>query len=390
MRNDRFPFRFFAFYFLFYAAQAMYSSYMNLFLRGRGFSMTQIGGIVSVSTLALLLVQPVWGLASDKARNKNAVMLALMAVSAGIALLFPQVRSPWLLAGLVCLNAAFFNPIAPLQDNLTLEHLAGTRWDFGQIRMGGTLGYALTTLVVGLFLRDAYVRIFYIVFVFLLASLVTARKLPAVHGHRHGGDRAPVRILLRDPALLCLLFFNLAYSLGASFFYNFYPIHFTTVGGNSGLVGTLLFVCAMAEVPFFFFAGRIVKRFGIYATLLVAGLATSLRWFLLFMLTSPALIIAANLLHGVGFATISYCMATYINANAPRELRATAQSLLSLVTAVFARIVFGYVGGLASDRFGVENMMLFSCLVMLAATAVFAVWFRQVRHGHTLAGTPEA
>lgn len=390
MRTDRFPFRFFAFYIFLYGAQSMFSAYMNLFLRDRGFSLTQIGALVSVSTLALLLVQPVWGLASDRAKNKNAVMLILIAASAGISLLFPQIRSPWLLAAVVCLNAMFFNPIAPLQDTLTLEHLSGTRWDFGQIRMGGTLGYALTTLAVGVFIRDDYVRIFYIVFVFLLASLATAIKLPPVRGHRHGGGRAPVRVLLRDPALLCLVCFNLAYSLGASFFYTFYPIHFTTIGGNSGLVGTLLFVCAMAEVPFFFFAGRIVKRFGIYATMLAAGLATSLRWLLLFLLTSPVLIIVANLLHGIGYATISYCLATYINANAPRELRATAQSLVALVTAVFSRIVFGYAGGLASDHFGVENMMLFSCVIMLAATIAFAFWFRRVRHGGTSAPETEA
>lgn len=375
---DPFPVRFFALYFVFYAAQALYGTYMNLFLGSVGFSKTQIGLMVSLSTACLLITQPFWGILSDKARYKNTVVAVLMGMAGLFSLAFPRIQKPGVMTLFVCLMAISFFPIAPLKDNITLEYLNDKKWDFGQIRMGGTIGYALTVLVVGILIQDAYVRIFPMYAGIMFLAMLLLFTLPRVHGHRHGENRAPVRVIFQDPALLCLLFFNLGYMLGTSMFYNYYPLYFTGIGGNSSLVGIMLFVCAIAEVPFFFFAGRLIKRFGVYAMILTAGVATSLRWFLLYVLTDPVLIIAANALHGVGYVMVMYSMATHINTHAPKELRATAQSLIALISALFSRVLFGYVGGVASDRFGVENMMLFSSLVVLAASLMFAVWFKLV------------
>jgi hypothetical protein len=38
---------------------------------------------------------------------------------------------------------------------------------------------------------------------------------------------------------------------------------------------------------------------------------------------------------------VMYSMATHINTHAPKELRATAQSLIALISALFSRVLFG-------------------------------------------------
>ena len=84
--REMFPVRMFMIYVLFYAGQAMYNTFLNLFLYNHGMQMDQIGFLSSFSTLVLVLIQPLWGVLSDKSKSKNRIIAMLLIVSA-IALL---------------------------------------------------------------------------------------------------------------------------------------------------------------------------------------------------------------------------------------------------------------------------------------------------------------
>lgn len=378
MKENGFPIKFFATYLVFYAVQAVYNGFTNLYLHDIGFSQAQIGLAVSIATAALLLIQPFWGLVSDRAKHKNTILKILLAASAVVVLLYPLSHKYWVLFCVTALFSAVYSPISPLQDNLTLEHLEGGRWDFGQIRLGGSLAYALSMLIMGWALRDNYSGIFYIVSIGLAVCFVMTSLLPPVTGHRREGHRAPIRSIFASQAMLCLIFYNLVYTLCSSFYYNFYPIYFQSIGATSGNIGTLMFASAIAEVPFLFFASKLVKRFGIPVMITFSGLITSVRWLLLFLLKDSTLIIVTNLLHGLGFVVVNYCLAVYINTSVPKELRATGQTMMAMLATIFSRLIFGYIGGIAADRLGVNNLMLFSAVLMICGTAVFALWFRAI------------
>jgi len=379
MKDTRFPFRFFFLFAAFYSCQAFYGPYLNLFLSEKGFNNTQIGLTVSLSTLALLVAQPFWGLVSDKARYKNTILIILILGSIFISYLFPRVHGHWILVLMVTLNAVFYYPIMPLSDNLALEYLNNKKWNFGQVRAGGTLGFSLTVIAAGFLINDQYTRIFYYVIFTLLITLVISFTLPRVHGHRRGLDRAPIKMIFKNQTLVCLLFYYLAFSLGTSLFFSFYPIYYISIGGKSSFIGIMLFFTAMSELPFFFFADKLIKKFGVYPMILAAGVFTSIRWFLFYVSANPVFILSASLLHGVGFVTISYTIATHINTNVPKELRATGQTMVALILAFFSRILFGYIGGILCDRFGVVPMLLAASIMTIAATIIFAVWFPRIK-----------
>jgi PPP family 3-phenylpropionic acid transporter len=375
-RKDIFPIRLFLLYILFYSGQAVYQTYINLYMADTGLVASQIGLIVSVSTLFTLGAQFIWGVLSDRASSKNLILLILYASAAVVLMLFYAGTQVWLLMLLVTLFSMIFNPIVPLQDNLMLETLEGGRWDYGQVRLGGTVGYCLTVLVIGIVLRDEYRHIFWITSIMMLICFAVALRLNKVSGHRSKTQKTPYRALLKNKALLAVILFNLCFSLGSNMYYSYYPIYFTSIGGDSSLIGIMMFISAASEIPVLFIINRVVRRLGTGKVLIFAGLATSLRWFLLFFLSNPVLILAASLLHGVGFIAFTYCIVTYISATVPRDLRATSQTFNVLIGSIFSRVIFGYLGGLASDTFGTNNLMLVSGIVMATATLVFAVWLR--------------
>lgn len=374
MDENRFPTRMFSIYFLYYAGQAIYNTYLNLYLADVGLSQSQIGMTVSISTLFLLLTQTFWGNLSDRSNNKNTVLKILFFGGVLSICLFYASKNFWFLLFVITLFSMFFVPTVPISDNITLELLEKSHWDYGQVRMGGTIGYALTVLAIGFVLNGRYGNIFWMVATTLTLCLLLALRLPPVRGYRTKNQKTPYQEILKDKNMVALIVFSLVFYMGLNFYNNFYAIYFRSIGGTSAQIGIMMFACASTEVPCLLFMNRLIKRFGVRRVLICAGLVTGLRWFLLFFLNQPSLIIAANLLHGFGFTAFSYSIVTYINEHVPKDLRATSQSLNALISSICSRVIFGFIGGIASEMLGANHIMLVSCIIMVLATAVFALW----------------
>ncbi len=378
MNKDRFPVKIFSIYVIFYAGQAMYNTYLNVFLTSVGYTMTQIGQIQSVATILLVLMQPVWGVISDKSKSKNQVVGFLALISAIICLSYYMFQTALWLAICVMLFSIFFFPAMTLQDNYTLELLSKSKWDFGNIRLGGTLGYSICALVVGFVIGNNYSNIFWIMAVFFFITGTMYFTLPRVEGHRQKAEKVKYSILLKDKALLCMIVFNITYYMGVSFYFQFYPIYFTTeLGASSQMLGALTFVSAMSEVPFFWFAYKLEKKFGVEKVMLFAGIATALRWFLLYFTTNHFLILGINMLSGCGYVGFSYCLIKYINDNVPKNMRATAQSLNAILGTIFSKILFAPIGGYMSGVVGFKNVLLVSSLVTIVGAVMFRINFKK-------------
>lgn len=379
METQKFPVQLFLHYILFYSAQAMYGVYFNLYLSDIGFSNTMVGLLSALSTLILLISQPFWGIVSDKAEKKNTVLKTLFLVSALSALMYYGSTNYLYVIIVSLIFTVFYTPLVPLQDNLTLEYLAGKRWNFGHIRMGGTIGYAFTVVIAGVLLKSRYSHIFWVVSLFLLLCFFMMFIMPTVPGFRTRAEKAPLSSILKNKTFMCLVGFNLAYSLGTNFYSTYYPIYFESLAGSSSLVGVLVFTCAIVEVPFLLVINKILKKLGIIKLLVAATMVSGLRWLLLYILTNPVLIILANLLHGFSFSSFTYCLVTYINENVPKSLRATGQTFNTLISAFFSKVVFGFLGGVASDVFGVNKIMLVSSVITFVASIVFGMLLAKLK-----------
>lgn len=376
-QREAFPVCLFALFVLFYSGQSIYNTYLNLYLSSEGLSDSQIGFIVSVSTLFILLAQLFWGRVSDRVKEKNTVLELLYAATAVISLLFYANKSFVFLLIAVTLFSVFFNPIIPLQDNFALEYLEKSRWDYGQIRMGGTLGYSITVLLIGYLLHDEYQVIFLMVAICMALCRILCFAMPRIKGGAGPGKKkASWAALLKNKTLLGLILFNMMFSIGLNFYHNFYPIYYTKIGGNSSLIGTMMFLSAMSEVPMLMIIRKVENRIGIRAALIIAGLATTVRWILLAVVKDPYIAIAVNLLQGVGYTTFSYSLVTYIARTMPHDMRATGQTMNSMIGSVVSRVLFGFIGGVASDTLGTDHIMLFSALLMIVSTVIFTAWSR--------------
>lgn len=383
MKKQKFPLHLFLPYLGFYSAQAIFGTYLNLYLNDIGFSKTEMGTFTSLSTLMVLLAQPIWGYVSDRSKTKNRILNILLVAGATTILGFYLNVNYWWIMVVNCLFCVFYNPVPPLLDNLSLETLEITRsrFDFGHIRMGGTVGYAIGVLAAGQLMQNQYRRMFYMISILLLCALICLQFVPSVAGYRQKAQKSSFKALLKDRRIFCFIFMNFIFSLGTVIYYSYYPLYFTTIGGNSKTVGVLMFATAVSEVPFWLIAGKLTERFGYKKMMIVAAAVTGIRWITLSLVVSPFAAVCINLSHGFCFVTLNYCIVTYINVHIPRDLRATGQSMNNMITTILSRVIGGVLIGYLSDLFGVPTMLRLAGVAAFIGAGVFAACYRMIERG---------
>jgi PPP family 3-phenylpropionic acid transporter len=373
LTDRKYPVSFIALYALTYASNAIYGTFLPVYLNQAGFSGTLVGMLLAIGPFVAVMAQPFWGLAGDRARTKNAVLRAMLAGSAAAALLYPVYRNFYYLLPVVAVFTFFNASVLPMQDAVALEAIGSTRWRYGAIRMAGTLGYSLMSIAAGLLAGWNIYVIFPLYSAVMLAALLPLRGIPAVSGHQVRGQLAAPWKLLKNGKLVLLTVFTFVLSATLGYCYAFFPIYYTGMGASSFLVGVSMFCSSIAEIPFLLFAERIVRRFGVRGTLAASGVATGLRWLLLFLVTDIYAIPFVNMLHGGSYIVMTYCMVTLIGEEAPAELKASGQTLYALFAQGLSRILGSIVGGMASDAFGVRAVFLYCFAVVMLAVAAFIV-----------------
>lgn len=358
---------FLLFYVVIYMANAVYGTFIPVYFQSIGATPTQIGSLLSLGPLVALLAQPVWGSAGDRAKTKNSVLRVLIIGTGLIILLYPLSTQFYYLLIMVCLFTFFQTSINPISDAITLEELDKQKsWSFGMIRLGGTIGFAVMSLIFGWIAKSRIDSLFTVYALIMLVSVLLLSRFPSVSGYQSSGRKMNIGVLFKNRKLMIYMGINLILHITLGYYYTFFPVYFYNMGGSSFLLGWSMVISAVSEIPFLLYSGRIMKRIRVTHILLVAAIATALRWFAFSLTDNPYWVLPAQVLHGLIFIVLSVTMAMYINQEVPKELKASGQTLNALLTAGVARIAGSFFGGIASESFGMKNIFFYNGWIAVA------------------------
>ncbi|KAL4434055.1 hypothetical protein ABPG75_000496 [Micractinium tetrahymenae] len=189
-----------------------------------------------------------------------------------------------------------------------------------------------------------------------------------------------IKGLLADVHVLVFLMLALLMGIGnGAIGYLF--LFLDELGATGTLMGLCLSANCAAEVPVFFFSGRILERIGVERALQVAMGAYVVRlscYLALPLLPSPWFVLPVELLQGLTFALAWSAGTVHVKRIAPPHLRGTVQSIFSgLYTGVGAGLG-GLGGGLLYGSFGASALFRSAALTLaagwLAANVVLCVW----------------
>ncbi|WP_407083045.1 MFS transporter [Paenibacillus aurantius] len=364
------------FYVFIYMSNAVYGTFIPLYFQDVGFTQSQIGTLLSLGPLVAVLAQPVWGTFSDRARTKNGILLLLIGGTTVSVLLYPLSDQFAYLLVMISLFTFFQTSIFAVGDAITLEALDRRKsGNFSHIRLGGTVGFAIMSILFGL-IASKHIDLLFVVYAGLLViSFLLVTRFPRIEGHQSQGRTMRIWVLLRNRRLMLYLTFNFLIQISLGYYYSFFPLYFKEMGGAPSWLGWSMVISSLSEVPFLLLSRRIFARIPVPFILLGAGAAAALRWYFFSVIGNPYWTLPVQVLHGAIFIVLSVTMATVINREVPNELKASGQTLNGLLSLGAARIIGSFSGGLASEAFGMRRVFSFHFGLSLLCVAGFAVLF---------------
>lgn len=375
------------FYFFLYMSNAAFGTFVPVYFSHVGFTNTEIGLLLSLGPLVAIVAQPLWGTVSDRAKTKNSVLLLLLTGCALCMALFPLSPHFAYIMALVCAFMFFQTPVYALGDAVTLEALDRRgSGNFSTIRMAGTFGFAIMSVAFGFVANDHIGWMFPVNIAVFFVCFLLVLRFPVVQGHQSYGAKMHMGMLFRNRKLMMYLSLCFVLHVTLGYFYSFFPLYFRELGADSSWIGWSMLISSFAEIPFLLFSAYLFKRLSVPVILLASGVATALRWFFFSIIDNPVWVFPIQLLHGSMFIVISVTMAIVINREVPAELKASGQTLHGLLCLGVARIIGSFVGGIASDAFGMRAVFFYNSLLAAACVAVFALLFWLHRGSRPAAG----
>ena len=372
----------------FFWAAMVCPSLTSMYLASRGFSPKEVGDMAAALALVSIVFQPVWGIISDRLRSARGVFIICMTVSATVWVLSPTALSAFGLAFvwlLWPLSRVFLCPLGSLLDSLVARTVARDRGAaYGSIRLFGAVGYALMgTAITSLIAFFGNIDVMFYGF-----AVMTAATCAVVFFV--GDERASVRrvrsfrelkvgaLLKRYPYWTFLLFcvtLNIPVSAGI----NFMPYLLRSIGQeNLSVMGAIVGLKALFEVPVFLASGRLIRRFHPGYLLVAAGSGYAIEMMLYAFCRDVYQVFAVQCFHGLMFGLFLSCQVQYAHSLAPGELSATAQTLSGAAMA-FAGIIANTLGGRLFVHIGVRPFYLSAGVLQVLSLALFSLSLKNTR-----------
>ena len=354
------------FYWFYWSFVAAYDPFLNVYLANeRGLSGFEVGVLAIFNPLMAILLGPYLAALADR-RGWRLRMLQIALIGWIVALLLlRQPQTFWGFMPVMLLLAAFRSPTSPIGDGLIAQMAVSRRLSYGSMRLWGSLGFALVSIVCGMaWQRLGYGWMFY-------AAAVTAVPCVLLISHL---EEQPVRdrqpsgsawLLLRDPGLLTL--FAISFLSGVSLISTFIfgGIFMTDLGGTRSYVGLMFGFSALAEVPIMRASDNLMRRFGAPKILLAALVVIATAVYGHALARTPNFLLAAATLKGVGYGLFFVITVYLINQRTPDGWKSTAQAIMGACLVGLAPLFSSALSGYVFDRWGGQ--------VMFAGTASFTL-----------------
>ncbi len=370
-----------SYYFFHFAFIGAFSPYFGLYLQSLSFSAWDIGLLMSQMQLMRLFGPYLWSALADRlGRRLPIVRLAGVISLLGFSVFFAaQSLAAFLVA--MAIMAFFWSAALPLVETVTFDHLRQDPGRYSRIRLWGSIGFIAAVLGTGALLDFLPIRGVLWVIVVLLAGILCCALLvpeaPSRASARAADIAQSIGGILRQSHVRALFGACFAMSAAHGALYVFYSIYLSDHGYSKALVGGLWSLGVLAEIVVFYYMARLMARFGIRRLLLASYLAAVLRFLLIgWGVESLALIVFAQLLHGLTFGTWHAAAIAAVNRWFPGACQARGQAIYSSLSFGAGGLLGGLLSGWLWEGAGAALTFTLSAGFALAGLALVARYVR--------------
>lgn len=337
-------------------------------------------------------------LSADEKKNDNFYMTAAF----------------WAFVILMCVGTVAFNVANCIGDAVCFDVLGPDRGSkYGAQRAWGTAGYGLTALLGGWLIDSVsggkeykdFTPAFVVALIATAIDLYSCRALtlPSLSSPEDSGKA--LRDVLKIPKVIVFIIFAVVAGTFDSFiiYYMFWFLEeLAEQTGHTGKIKLIEGVVVAAEsligeLLFFFFSGKIIKRFGYGTTLTVSLLCYGIRMICISLIQNPwHLVFVEGILQGPTYALCYSTIVGYAAHVAPEGYSATVQGIVAGMDDGVGFAIGSLVGGQLYSWLGGRTSFRVLAVTAIIGSGIHAVLFAVVSRSDeraaqkALEATPEA
>lgn len=357
-------------YYIVFGSLACYSPFLTPYFLERGLNYSQIGILFAVNSLIAVLAQPIWGVITDKYASKKITMIITMTVSGIFIFAFIFSKSFYSILFAIIAFVFFQSSIISVNDANTYDLIDYNRdIEYGKIRLMGSVGYAITSLVLGGIIKFTSIDIpFLIYFIYIVVGLILLNTIKGKNKRTGSsiniGDMVSI-VKNKRFILICISALTANIAFGA--FGNYVAVLVEKTGGDIANIGMLWFISAMSELPGFFFEGRLMKKLGTLNIYIIGMTFYIFRYFITSLCTSYQGAIAIQMLQAITFPLYLTSTLQYVKDIVPPETRTTALTVFAAITGGIGGFIGNMGGGFLLQTISIFQLYrIFAVLCLIA------------------------
>ena len=357
-----------ALYAALYGAYGTESPFLPAFFGERGLDANGIGTVLTAGTVMRLVSGPLLGNLADHVGAKRVLLLAAGA-SGLVGLGYLAAHGFWSLL-LVCgSHAGATRSWAASSDALALAARAAQRvFAYGWVRGIGSAAFIVGTLSSGRLVASfGTASIIVSSSILFLAMMPAVLAIPHVKAPAHAAASGGIRAILAIPAIRRVLIVAGLVIGSHAMSDAFAVIQWQSARIGAGTIGLLWSEAVLSEVGVFLFVGPwLLARIGPVGALVIGASAGIVRWSVLALTSSVAVLAGTQLLHGLTFALVHLACMRLVTILCPSRLAATAQSLYGTLALGLASAVLTFLSGILYQHRGADAFWLMALLCVAA------------------------
>jgi nucleoside transporter len=319
----------------------------------RIFSDSFVGDAFGTAAIAAMVAPVFVGTLADRFFASERLMAGLHFAGAGLLFYLATIHDPPLFYVVALAYFLTLIPAIAVSNSLALHQLADAAREFPLVRVWGTVAWVAAGVLVGALGIEATALPMLIgaaVQLVMAAYCFTLPHTPPIKRHDSATGKSPLAFsmlsLITDPTFAIFMFSLFLIAIPMQFYYTFSnpflnELGITDAAGKQTL-GQLTEIACLLLMPTLF------PRLGVKRMLTLAMAAWALRYFLFAFGNTAnhmAFIYVGIIVHGICYVFFFITGQIYVDNRVPRQARAAAQGLLTVVTLGLGQFLGAIISG---------------------------------------------
>ncbi len=390
--NNKVKFQLSTMMFLQFVVWGAWYSTMGAYLGKIGFSGLNIGAAYSTINWGAIVSPFIVGMIADKYFSAQRVMGIIHLVGAALLYYVSLETDPSTFFWTLLVYGIIYMPTIALANTVSFNQMEEPEKEFPFIRVFGTIGWiVIGTIISYLNYDDSHLQFQLAAGLSLLLG-VYCFFLPDTPPKSKGQQTSLKQVfgldalsLLKSRNFSIFLFCSFLISIPLAFYFSLTGIFLGELGFEN--ISSTMTLGQYSEIIFMLLMPLFFARLGIKKMLLFGMLAWMARY-ALFVLGSDgdmvAMLYLGILLHGICYDFFFVTGQIYVDNTAPKEIQASAQGLITLVTYGFGMLIGSWSSGWFLDYYTLseahlwKSVWLIPAIMALVAALALLFFFKDV------------